>query len=340
MISPIPSDLPQASAGRGRFVLSLDFELSWGFRDRLTPNRVHDRLLRTREAIPRILDLFVEFEIHATWAVVGFLFFKTRQELLDSLPGVRPRYRNSRYCPYEEISDVRADERSDPYRLAGSLVDLISRTPSQEIATHTFSHFYCLEDGQDRLTFEADLDAAIRVAESRGMQIRSIVLPRNQINYDYLESMARKGIIAYRGNEESWLYRERKRENESRIRRLLRLVDSYIPLTGDRCFSADSLGHRTPLNVRASRFLRPYSRRLRFAEPLKMRRIERELTHAAKRGLVYHLWRHPHNFGEDTEKELGNLRRILQLFAELRSKYAMRSVTMSELVDEVHGSRQ
>ena len=46
-------------------------------------------------------------------------------------------------------------------------------------------------------------------------------------------------------------------------------------------------------------------------EPLRMRRILSDLTHAAKKGLVYHLWWHPHNFGDHMDENLVFLKKIL-----------------------------
>src|SRR5262245_13071649 len=58
----------------GALVISLDFELHWGVRDkRPVDGSYRENLLGAREAIPRMLDLFEEFGIAATWATVGFL---------------------------------------------------------------------------------------------------------------------------------------------------------------------------------------------------------------------------------------------------------------------------
>ena len=69
---------------QGVFVVSLDFELYWGVRDKLNIEQYGDNLLGVRKAIPEILRVFENSNIHATWATVGFLFFKlTILNLLD-----------------------------------------------------------------------------------------------------------------------------------------------------------------------------------------------------------------------------------------------------------------
>ena len=58
----------------GIFTVSLDFELYWGLRDTTTINEYEANLKGVKIAIERILELFDKYDIHATWATVGFLF--------------------------------------------------------------------------------------------------------------------------------------------------------------------------------------------------------------------------------------------------------------------------
>jgi hypothetical protein len=87
------------------------------------------------------------------------------------------------------------------------------------------------------------------------------------------------------------------------------------------------------LNVPSSRFLRPWSKKLRFLESLKVRRITRAMTHAAERGEVFHLWWHPHNFGVDQAQNFTNLKKIIDHYLALKHKYGMESVSMGELYE-------
>ncbi|MGO9344664.1 MAG: polysaccharide deacetylase family protein, partial [Acidimicrobiales bacterium] len=170
--------------GHGAFVISLDFELHWGVRDHLAADGPYQsNLLGVRQAIPAMLDLFGAYDIKATWATVGFLFCDNRGEVERYAPTARPAYTRPGLSPYEE--PLGQDEAEDPIHFAPTLIDLIAATPGQEIATHTFSHFYCLEQGQDPETFRADLESAISVARKRGIELRSIVFPRNQFNPAY-----------------------------------------------------------------------------------------------------------------------------------------------------------
>ena len=60
----------------GTLIVSLDFELHWGVRDVKTVAQYRENLLGVRRAIPALLATFADYGIHATWATVGFLFFR------------------------------------------------------------------------------------------------------------------------------------------------------------------------------------------------------------------------------------------------------------------------
>ena len=155
---------------KGVFVISLDFELFWGVRDIYKLTNYKKYLLREREIIPKMLDMFSRNAIHASWATVGLLFFKSKDEMLSSLPQSLPSYTNSNLSPYLDLEEsVGTNEQMDPHHYAPSLIRLIQRTKYQRVSTHTFSHYYCKEAGQSESEFFDDLKAAIQIAEKRGI---------------------------------------------------------------------------------------------------------------------------------------------------------------------------
>ncbi len=326
-----PPRPPARPAEGGAFVVSLDFELHWGVRDH-TPagGPYRGRLLGAREAIPRMLEAFAEHDVAATWAVVGFLFAESRDELLAYAPEERPTYAEAKYDPYRE--PLGEGEGDDPLHYAPSLVRRIADSPRQEIASHTYSHFFCLEAGQTLAQFRADLVAARRIARDKGYEVRSLVLPRNQLNQAYFGAVREAGFRCLRGHERSWLYRPRPRGGERLSRRAARLLDAYVDLTGSHDTPWARLGAGGGLvDVPASRFLRPYSGRLAALEPARLGRVEAAMSAAARRGSVFHLWWHPHNFGARTGENLAALRRILGHYARLRDRFGMRSLSMGEV---------
>lgn len=74
-----------------------------------------------------------------------------------------------------------------------------------------------------------------------------------------------------------------------------------------------------------------HSSKLKSFEGLRLRRILRSMTYAAKTGTVFHIWWHPHNFGVNQKENIGFLIRILNHYTFLNQQYGFESVTMKEL---------
>jgi peptidoglycan/xylan/chitin deacetylase (PgdA/CDA1 family) len=321
------SRMPEKAA----FIVSLDLELYWGVRFLHSLDRCRERLLQVRPAIARILELFEEYDIHATWAGVGLLFFQNRDELLEGLPAVKPDYNPRYFSPYDGLPHIGRNEAEDPFHYGPSILRAILDTRHQEIATHTFSHYYCLEDGQTEEAFRSDLEAALRAAAKWKLDLRSLVFPCNQVNANYLELLRRLGIQSYRGAGSHWIYRERKRSEESWLRRGIRLLDAYLNLSGHHTVGIEEIRPGPPYNFPASRLLRPYWHALRMFEPLRLERISAGLEEAAQKGRIYHLWFHPEDLAMDMEQNLKALKTVLSRYAALRERGRMESVNMGEL---------
>jgi peptidoglycan/xylan/chitin deacetylase (PgdA/CDA1 family) len=314
----------------GALVISLDLELHWGVRDRRNlDRRERERLLLARTAALRIAELFEEFSVHATWAAVGFLFARSREDLERFAPSQRPRYEDPRLDPYREQTG--RDESDDPFHFAPGLIDAIAARTGQEIATHSFSHFYCCESGQGPVEFEADLGSALAIAAESGYRIRSCVFPRNQVNPGYLPLLKRAGILCYRGNQASAANQAGSFRFQQRPhRRLLRLCDNYFDLYGSQTISWPS--GPEPWCIGASRYLRPHNEFLRGLDDLRYRRIVHAMESAAARGELFHLWWHPEDFAPHLDRNLRFLRRILKAWERFRRQSGMLSLSMGEVV--------
>jgi len=315
----------------GLFIISLDFELHWGVFDR--PGMEYNQnLMGARKAVPLMLKQFEQFDIHATWACVGLLFAKSKAEIEKWSPEERgqPDYKNKKYSAYKV--HIGNDENSDPLHFAANLIEKVRSVKGQEIATHTFSHYYCLEEGQTIEQFEADIKAAIEAAKANNVRLYSIVFPRNQVNGAYLSVLKKHGIKCYRGTASGFYYNSNRTKKYNRIgNKALRLLDSYFNIAGHHAYDLYSTGESEELiNIKGSRFLRPYTPALSFMEPLKLRRIKKSMEYAAKNNEVYHLWWHPHNFGTNTKKNILMLKNILEFYTNLKKKYGMRSCNMKE----------
>jgi peptidoglycan/xylan/chitin deacetylase (PgdA/CDA1 family) len=316
--------------GNGKFIISLDFELHWGSVEKWDINVRKDYFDVTRESIPKVLDLFKEYDIHATWATVGFLFARNKKQLLEFLPEQRPSYVNNKLYYYHliENEEVGENEEDDPYHFGVSLINRIINTPHQELASHTFSHYYCTEKGQTKEQFDADLSAVQKIAkENFNIELKSLVFPRNQLNMDYLDVVKKHGIKVVRSNLDLWF------SNDSlKIMALARAFDTLMPISGTVTFQLDdSNRYDDTLLLPASRFLRPFCGKEKMIQKLKVTRIKKEMTMAAKNNRSYHLWWHPHNFGYFVDENMTYLEDILKHYKELREKYNFESNSMIEM---------
>jgi hypothetical protein len=330
------------SGPQGALVLSLDFELAWGVRDTLDVRGAYRAHLEgAREIVPRLLESFVRSGVSATWATVGFLFAESREEALHFAPDERPRYADARLDPYAAIAagEMGDGERAEPLYFAPSLVREIAGAPGQELASHTYSHLYPMEEGVTATAIAADFEAARAIASHHGHDLRSLVMPRHQVRASELPLLAAAGFGAYRGPEPNRLNRPRPGVGGPILVRAGRMLDSYLSLTGANGAAWPRPDRFGLVNVPESRFLRPPSRALRLLEPVRVRRIVRAMRQAARSGRICHVWWHPHNMGADRERSLENLAAILDAFAELRDRYGFVSLSMNDVASIVRGER-
>jgi len=311
----------------GKFVVSLDYELFWGMLEVFTLEQYQDNVLGGKKAIPALLDLFDKYGIHATWATVGYLFAENKEELKEFFPPqqLRPSYADSRLDPYAYLETIGDNEVEAPCFFAPGLLRRIAETPGQDIGTHTFCHYYCWAEGQTVEQFAEDMKAAKAIAAKKGYDVTSVVLPRNQCDPEYTKVLHDLGYTAFRDLENDWVHRKVP------IRILERaciLLDAYLPLT---------IGAYKPQkengiwNLTGSKMYRPIMPKLRALEGLKMLRLKMQMCYAAKHGLTYHLWWHPHNLGVETQKHMQQLEEIFRWYEKLNKKYGMQSLNMREM---------
>lgn len=314
----------------GSIVISLDFELLWGLLP-LQQTAWPKTFQAVHETVPRILDLFCENQMAATWACVGMLMHENWEDWHESIPKIRTKYDYRPYCPY----DFGRKNSHLPREcfFAPALVRLIARTPNQEIGTHTYSHYYCSVQGANLLSFTADLQAAIKIATKQGYQMKSLVFPRNQIRPEFLGVIGQLGIENVRSNPAAWYWNV---DTDRISSRLVRAIDCYAPLGGKSVAAGKIQVREGVCLLPASRFFRfPQKPRGSFLDKLAVRRIKQEMTDAARKNLVYHLWWHPHNLARSPDRSLQALEQICSHFRELRESCGFQSLAMQSLGQQV-----
>ncbi|WP_075352567.1 polysaccharide deacetylase family protein [Algoriphagus marinus] len=311
------------------FTISLDFELLWGIFDKVGTKYRVDYFSKTRALIPEMLDLFAENQIAVTWATVGMLFAENEEEWRSYSPANLPSYRDKSLSAYEW---TKANGIRPEVHFAPELIKKVLDTPLQELGSHTFAHYYTLMRGQSPEQFREDLRATQKIAQDKfGVKMNSLVFPRNHINELYLPICLEEGYTQVRSNPKNWFWQETQHEDLSK--KWFRSADCFFPIGKRTSFQKEELVkfRNEPLLIPASRILRPYSKANALFNSVRLTRVKNEMSIAAKKSEVYHLWWHPHNFGTDPEGALSELKAILIHFRRLNEKWGMKSLNMGQI---------
>lgn len=300
------------------FVISLDFELRWGSRDRLGLDRDAYRanLEGVAEVVPALLAMFEERRIRATWATVGALACHDWEEYFARVPplapGVRPEFRvDGRYAEVDP---------SGRLHFAPGLVERVARAPGQELGTHSFAHVPFREPGMTGAAVADDLAAVAALWTERfGGPPQALVFPRNQAAH--LDVVRAAGIRIWRVNPERWFHQAAPRRANGIVTRAFRLIDDLAPWSAP---APPVRGEETT----ASLFLRAD-----LSEPfwrLFVLRVRRTLERLES-GAVFHLYWHPHNLGDAPRLRLPRVAEILDLAAERIAAGLLVSRSMGDL---------
>jgi hypothetical protein len=266
-----------------------------------------------------------ELEVPATWAVVGHLFLESCPRGHDGTAHpelLRPSFA---WYPDDWFSrDPCTDRARDPLWYGDDIVDLIlaARVP-QEMASHSFSHLPYGDRGCPEPVAAADLAECIRLAEARGVSLRSFVFPRNIEGHHGL--LQRNGFIAYRGRDQTWF--ERLPGRGKRVGHFVDQLGRVAPPVSRPTEALPGLW-----NIPGSMVLIGRDGVRKFI-PLASRvaKARAGLRRAVAEEKMFHLWLHPSNLASDPDAMLGALRAILTEAARLRERGSLEIHTMHSL---------
>lgn len=312
---------------RGVFVLSLDFELLWGTMDLSGPDGFRSRCeIERRDVLDRLLQLFVRFDIRATWLVVGHLFLDRCAAGMDGKHPeiVRPRHA---WCRNDWFAhDPGGAEADAPLFLGRSLVEKIRRCPvPQEIGSHSFSHVIFGDRGCSVETAQSELAASVNAARDLGLELESFSFPRNQVGHRQL--LAAFGFRCYRGPEPLWYHRTGV---PAIIRRFAHLWDVVAITTPPVVLPRPTTDG--VVDIPGSMVFFP-AHGLRRALPMawRVRRALRGLDAAVRQRRVFHLWMHPTNMADNLPGMFRGLEMILARAAALRAEGRLDVMPMGAL---------
>jgi peptidoglycan/xylan/chitin deacetylase (PgdA/CDA1 family) len=321
-------NLNAAELDRGVFTLSLDFEMIWGTLDLFGPEGFRQQCEVERAVvIDRLLDLFEEFEVPATWCVLGHLFLDCcgNEKGTKHPEFIRPTHDWHQADWFSH--DPSGCEGSDPIFYGRSLVQKIQacRVP-QEIGSHSFSHVIFGDQGCSRQTAESEIASCVEVAQELGIPLRSFAFPRNQVGH--LDVLSKYGFTCYRGPEPNWYEKDYWPGAIKRLAHLWNVVIAATPpVIIPTCAEAalwNIPGSMIYFPMHGLRRYIPLSRRVK--------RAIKGLDAAVRQKRIFHLWFHPTNLADQTEKMFDGLRRILEYATELRAQGTLSVQPMKALV--------
>ncbi|MHC3439901.1 polysaccharide deacetylase family protein [Natrialbaceae archaeon A-gly3] len=290
----------------GSVVISVDAELGWGFHDLESPPET--RLESGRRGWRTLLEGFEEFDVPATWAVVGHL-------MLSSCDGEHADHP----APEGWFERERTDwsDRED-LRFCPDLVRATLKSPvGHELAGHSFSHVLFGDPDTTRELARAELERSLEIADDWGVCFESFVYPRNDV--DHRDVLAETGFSAYRGRSPT----------ASGVREVFETT-----VSGESRLVEPTVDEYGLVNVPASTFLFGFEGPARTAvetvwEDPMVAVTRRGIDEAATHDGIFHLWVHPNNFV--TERDDKRLRAVLAHIDRRREETDLRVETMGEV---------
>ncbi|MGQ3414274.1 polysaccharide deacetylase family protein [Natrinema sp. LN54] len=294
----------------GSVVISLDAELGWGFHDLAEPP--NDRVDAGRRGWSVMVELLEEFDVPATWAVVGHL-------MLDSCDGSHADHP----APDGWFEHERADWADrEELRFGPDLVDdVLESDVDHEFASHSFSHVLFGRPETDRDLAVAELERSREIAADWNQSIDSFIYPRNDIGHR--DVLAEQGVTAYRGKSPT---RDGVRGVfDSTIRDQSMLVEPVVDEHG-------------LVNVPASMFLFGFEGPARtvaesiWEDPM-VALARRGIDEAARTDGLFHMWLHPNNLTRERDDK--RMRAILSHLERQRSATDLTVETLADVADRI-----
>jgi hypothetical protein len=305
----------------GYFVFSLDTELAWGYFDH---DKARARLFsrdgaRERRSIRLLLDILDEFDIRATWAVVGHLFYDRCEEcevcpILDW---------DGKYKSFGEVY-----ETAKPLWYGADIIDtLLTRGAKHEIGFHGYTHRVFDENMMSAEEARVEIQEWLRVARRKNVIPQTVIFPRNRIGH--LGVFREVGFVCYRGDKVM-----PRISSVPLVGKLLNRIDLslqiFIPQVYELRVEPSGL-----VNIPASQGFLKVDRSIETIldslnlHNLRIRRMIKGIENAAKEKKVVHIWAHPFEFR--TKKDFEKLRYLFSYVAEQVDRGRLQSITMADL---------
>jgi len=315
----------------GYIVFSLDTELATGSfdKDEARAKKFSPDGSRERRAITCLLDMLDEFNITATWAIVGHIFYKQCEEC--------------EICPilawkgiYKSFDDVY--HTNHPLWYGGDIIEtLIARSANKhEIGCHGYTHMLFDEKIMDKQQAKIEIQEWLRVVKRYNIIPRTVIFPRDFIGH--LDLFEKAGFTNYRSVVHYPLTVRNKY-----FGKFVKTLDYILSISTPPVYDLDDVEINGMVNFRESEYLFGFNRKVDLwldvhnLYKLRLKRVIRGIIKAAEEKKIFHLWAHPWEFS--TEKDFLKLRYIFNYAAQEVKKGRLKSIGMADLAEIVQKRR-
>lgn len=322
MKTSAPGDGSRAGDSEGRtgtVVISLDAELAWGLHDLHPLSTAEERRVSlARPAWSRLVELFDEHGMPATWAIVGALLVEDDDEFQDEHP-----LSDHWFSTYRD--DV--SERPEQWRGTDLVQAVVDSDVQHEVGCHSFSHVVFPDVSADVARAECRL--ARTVGERYGLEFTSFVFPRNEIGHR--AALSETGFDCYRGR------RPHRLPAIPGLRGGAALAGGLTKTAGSP-IAIPRIDQHGLVEIPSSLFIGKRQGGLgsaisALAEDPTLRLARLGIDEAARTGGLFHVWLHPNDITE--EPEVRRIETLLSYLATRRDAGDVRVETMGEVAQRV-----
>ena len=312
------------SESSGAFVVSLDTELVWGMFDTGTVSP--ERYTGTRGVIRNLLDLFEEYQIPATWALVTHLLTDCCASELGRQSHPDSCKQNSRNVALPCQQELDPDLWYEP-----RILDWIEDTEvDHDVGSHTHTHLVFSEATREEA--RSDIEQSVAIAKRHGIDLTSFVYPRNRIAHRDMLSDA--GFEVYRGIDSRWY---EKSQLPAPVVKGTRFADEATQWTPPTVIPRTESGL---VEVPGSQVFRPAHGMWRHTPKGSQRtRAIAGLDRAARTGEIFHVWFHPFNFAHNPGHLLEAFETVLAHAQSLVRQGCLDILTMREVAELYEAGR-
>jgi len=304
----------------GKFVISLDTEIAWGWMSFLEQrNSYYPLFEKTQETIVRLLDVFDQYDVAATWAIVG--------RLLEAKEDRNEYFKHNLEKLFGTVNNETLFEQLPEHYLSfPNLIDLIKKSKANhEVASHTYNHLYTQNlQNKDSYLLTDDIQAMEKLFVEQGLHVESLVFPKNQVGF--LDLIGQSGIKIYRSPDEYWYSKY-----ANKWVKIFRQIDNLFPITPS-VFDVEQDKFGTKF-IKGSYLFKQHHTGLKKLVPLWV--IKRKAIKGIKRAIrekkIFHLWFHPFNFAYKTDGHLEVFAEVLKFARKMEDKGDLKICTMRDL---------